>query len=93
MDKATPGGENGENGEASPPSISKVINKLSGAYNKLNGQITKATAAVQIKNEVCDEVQEAINLLRQLRKTLCGETIATLATMRDEMKELKTTMT
>ena len=52
-----------ENGETSLPSISKVINKVSRAYNKLNGQITKSAAALQIKTEVCNELREAVNLL------------------------------
>jgi len=82
----------GENGEASLPSISKVINKVSGAYNKLNGQITKAAAALQIKTEVCDELREAVNLLRLLRNMLCDEAAATLTAMKTEMKELKTSM-
>lgn len=95
MDNATPDGENGENGEASlngPPSISKVINMLNGAYNKLNGQIVKAAAAVKTKTEVCDEVREAINLLRGLRNTLCDEAITAIIAMRDEIKEIKTSM-
>jgi hypothetical protein len=63
MDNASPDDENGKASPNGPPSISKVINMLSGAYNKLNGQIIKATAAVNIKTEVCNEVRDAINLL------------------------------
>ena len=92
MDNASPDDENGEASPNGPPSISKVINMLSGAYNKLNGQIIKAAAAVNIKTEVCDEVREAINLLRGLRNTLCDEATTTLIAMRNEMKELKTSM-
>jgi hypothetical protein len=92
MDKAPPDGENGEASLNGHPSISKVINILSRAYNKLNGQIVKAAAAVNTKTEVCDEVREAINLLRGLRNTLCDEATTTLIAMRDEMKELKTSM-
>jgi hypothetical protein len=87
-----PDGENDENCEASPPSIIKVINKLRGAYNKLNEQIVKAAGAVHIKNKVCHELREAIGLLREWRNTLCDEATATLATMRDEMTELKASM-
>jgi hypothetical protein len=92
MDNAPPDGENGEPSPNGPPSISKVINILSGAYNKLNGQIVKAAAAVNTKTEVCDEVREAIKLLQGLRNTLYDEATTTLIAMRDEMKELKTSM-
>jgi hypothetical protein len=63
MDNAPPECENSKASPSGPPSISKVINMLNGAYNKLNGQIIKTAAAVNIKTEVCDEVREAINLL------------------------------
>src|SRR5271154_7039322 len=92
MDNAPPDGENGEASLNGPPSISKVINILIEAYNKLNGQIVKAAAAVNTKTEVCGEVREAIKLLRGLRNTLCDEATTTLIAMRDEMKELKKSM-
>jgi uncharacterized phage protein gp47/JayE len=91
MDNAAPDGENGENGEAArPPSISRVINIISGAYNKLNGQNVKAAAVVNIRTEVCDEVREAIDLLRGY--TICDEATTTLLAIRDEIKALKTSM-
>jgi len=92
MDNETSDGENGETSPNGPPSISKVINMLSKAHNKLNGQIVKATAASKIKTEVCNEVSEAINLLRGMRNMLCDEATTTFIAMRDEMKELKTSM-
>src|SRR5271169_3594837 len=92
MDNSPPDGENGEASPNGPPSISQVINILSGAYNKLNRQIVKAAAAVNTKTEVCDEVRKAIKLLRVLRNMVCDEATTTLIAMRDEMKELKTSM-
>jgi hypothetical protein len=69
MDNASPVGENGENGDAEDPvTFTNAIKMLSQMCVKLGEQNVKTPAAVKIRNEVCQELADFIEVIQGLRR-------------------------
>jgi hypothetical protein len=88
----TPDGENGENGETNGlkqhATYRDVLIMLVKAQQKLSRQNIKTAAAVRIRDEVSEEITEAILAIQQLRDTFADNAATTLQAIKDEIKEL-----
>src|SRR5579862_6104522 len=88
MANATPDGEDGEKHDDGPPAtFTNLMDVLQGAMNKLNKQNIKTPAAVQIKTEVCKEINNAMGLVETLRDAFGDSAMTSFSTFRDEIKQ------
>jgi len=88
MAKATTDGEDGEKYDDGPPAtFTNLMDMLQGAMNKLNKQNIKTPATIQIKTEVCKEINNAMGLVVALRNALGDIATMSFSTFKDEIKQ------
>ena len=89
MANATPDGEDGETYNDGPPTtFTSLMDVLQGAVNKLRSQNIKTPAAVQIKTEVCKEINNAICIVETLRDAFGDNATTGLSAIKEEIKRL-----
>jgi hypothetical protein len=88
-----PANENGEKHDNGPPAtFTSLLDVLQGAYSKLNSQNIKTPAAIQIKTDVSNEISRAMTLVETLRAAFGDSATINFSTLRNEIKELATSL-
>jgi gas vesicle protein len=84
---STTGNADVENGDVEPVTFSKTIKTVIQLFTKLSGQNVKTPAAVKMRDEVCEKMDEVIQAIKSLRAIHGDDPSTSIKATIDEVSE------